>query len=68
LTHVSCRRCGIRLFARGGPLAELGGTFHAIHVVTLDGLEPAELAAAPVKAFDGRHDRWDRSAEDANVL
>jgi hypothetical protein len=46
-----CSRCGIRVFA-SGELEALGGRFHAIHVPTLDDVDPVELANAPLNYFD----------------
>jgi hypothetical protein len=55
--HPFCRHCGVRTFERG-ELAALGGAFVAIHIESLDGVDPAELARAPVSYLDGRNDRW----------
>jgi len=60
----SCRRCAVGTHGWG----DLGGKFYAIHVMTLDDLDPDDLAAAPVKYEDGLHDRWDRVPEDIRLL
>lgn len=51
LTYRFCSRCGIRVFA-SGELEALGGRFHAIHVPTLDDVNPDELVKAPINYFD----------------
>lgn len=68
LTHCFCNRCGIRVFAKGGPLPELGGTFYGVHVMTLDNVETDELAAAPIRYQDMRHDRFDRVPADTRLM
>ncbi len=62
-----CRTCGVRPFVRGEAEA-LGGVFHAVHVATLDDVDPDELAGAPLHYLDGRHDRYDRQPEDTRLL
>jgi hypothetical protein len=65
LHMFSCRRCSVGLYSSG----DFGsGKFYAINVMTLDDLDPDDLAAAPVKYQDGRHDRWDRVPEDIRLL
>jgi len=61
----SCGRCATGLYSWG----DFGrGKFYAINVMALDDLDPDELAAAPIKYEDGRHDRWDRVPEDIRLL
>lgn len=67
LDYRFCRTCGVRIFARG-EMETLGGVFHAVHVTTLDDVDPDELAAAPIKYVDGRHDRFDQPPEDTRLL
>jgi hypothetical protein len=61
LTYTFCRTCGIRTFARGN-LAALGGTFHAIHLPTLD-LSPEQRAAIPVRVINGRDGGYEEIPE-----
>ncbi len=67
LTYTFCKHCGIRIFARG-ELPQLGGTFHAVPVTTLDDATTNELATSPLSYVDGRHDHFDRPPEDTRVL
>jgi hypothetical protein len=62
-----CKHCGIRTPAKG-ELAAMGGVFYAVQVPLLDGVDPGELAAAPIHYMDGRHDRFDRAPEDTRFL
>lgn len=62
-----CKRCDIRTPARG-EFAEMGGAFYAVQVSLLDDLDPDELAAAPIRYVDGRHDRFDRTPDDVRFL
>lgn len=61
LTYTFCRTCGIRTFARGN-VESLGGTFHAIHIPTLE-LSPEQFAAIPVTYINGRDGRYDQTPE-----
>ena len=67
LTYAFCRTCGVRIFARG-EMESLGGTFHAVPVPTIDNATPDELAAAPIKYVDGRHDSYDQSPENTQII
>jgi len=54
LHHPFCGSCGVRSFSRGaGPKRE---PMVAVRVNCLDGVEPAELIAAPVRYFNMAHD------------
>jgi hypothetical protein len=50
-----CSRCGVRAFSKGGVLPSLGTDFHAVNVACLDDAVE-DLATAPVRFVDGRHD------------
>jgi len=66
LTFTFCRHCGVRTFARG-ELESLGGTFHAIHVPTLD-LSPEQLASIPIRYVNGRDGRYDQAPEHPEAI
>jgi len=52
-----CKTCGMRPYG-WGHIPEIGGDYVSINLACLDDIDPAELAAAPVKYADGRHDAW----------
>ena len=62
-----CKTCGIRTPGRGEHEA-LGGAFYAVQVPLLDEIDLDELAAAPIRYVDGRHDDFNRSPEDVRFL
>jgi hypothetical protein len=51
-----CKHCGVHVFSRGY-LEEVGGDFCSVNVAILD-LDPAELAAIPIRYCDGLHNNW----------
>lgn len=55
--HYFCSRCGVRTFSRGY-VAEIGGDYVAVQVPALDGVDPGELASAPVRYADGKNNDW----------
>jgi len=57
----------VRIYAMGN--AEfMGGKFYALAVATLDDVTTDQLAAAPLRFIDSRHDRFDRAPEDTRLL
>ena len=52
LTYAFCKTCGVRLYGTGDHPES--GRMYAIAVSALDDADADELAAAPVKYFDGR--------------
>jgi hypothetical protein len=55
--HRFCRSCGVAAFGHGD-IPEIGGAYVSVNLAALDDLDPAELAEAPVRTMDGRHDNW----------
>lgn len=55
--HYFCSHCGVRPFGRGY-VEQIGGHYVSVQVMTLDDLDPAEIATAPVRYADGRSNDW----------
>ena len=55
--HRFCRHCGVRAFG-SGDIPEVGGAYVSVNLACLDDVDPQELAEAPVRYMDGRHDNW----------
>jgi hypothetical protein len=55
--HLFCRHCGVRSFGRGYVEA-IGGDYVAVQISALDGVDPQEVIAAPVRYSDGRNNNW----------
>lgn len=51
-----------------GEHESMGGKWYFVSVASLDDADPDELAAAPVRYGDGRHDRFNQSAEDTRLM
>jgi len=63
----TCKNCGIRTHATGDA-PWMGGAFVSVFVNTLDDVDADELAAAPTRYSDGRHDNWMNPPKDVRNL
>lgn len=59
-TRYFCKHCGVHCFGRGH-LAELGGDYASINLLTLDDIDPSQIAFIH---WDGRHDNWQAGPRD----
>jgi hypothetical protein len=59
--HRFCGHCGVRPFAQA--IDPQGNRMYALRVNCLDGVEPRELAEAPVQYIDMLHDDFGAPAE-----
>lgn len=64
--HHFCRHCGVKTF--GHAHIEGLGEFYAINLACLDDAAAEELAQAPVKFEDGRHNRWEAAPNETRHL
>jgi hypothetical protein len=64
--HLFCRRCGVKPFGRGH--FEPFGDFVAVNLGALDDATPEELAKAPVRFEDGRHDDYESPPAETRYL
>ena len=55
--HYFCSNCGVRPFGRGY-VEQIGGHYVSVQVMTLDNVNPADLATSPVRYADGRNNNW----------
>jgi hypothetical protein len=55
--HLFCKHCGVRSFGKGY-VEQIGGEYVAVVLSCLDGIDPGELAAAPVRYMNGRDNKW----------
>lgn len=55
--HRFCTTCGLAPFGHGY-IEAIGGAYYSVNLACLDDLDPAELAAAPVRYMDGRNNNW----------
>ena len=55
--HQFCKHCGVRTFSRGY-IEQIGGAYVSVMLSCLDGVDPGELAAAPVRYMNGRDNKW----------
>ena len=52
------RRCLEPVVVATVHIAHGGGAYYSVNLACLDDLDPAELAAAPVRYMDGRNNNW----------
>jgi hypothetical protein len=67
LHYHFCRTCGVRAFG-WGEAESMGGKWYFVSVGALDDVDADELAAAPIRYADGRHDRFNQPPEDTRLF
>jgi len=67
LHYQFCKTCGIRCFGKDGDAAA-GTAFWYVNVAALDDVNPDEVASAPLRYIDGRHDKYDQVPKDTRLL
>ncbi|MFS4459117.1 GFA family protein [Bdellovibrio sp. HCB2-146] len=55
--HYFCKSCGVRMFSKGY-VEEIGGDYRSVVISVLEGVSPEELAALPMRYFDGKDNNW----------
>lgn len=65
--HLFCKRCGVSSFGWGGD-PTIGKKFYEVKVNCLDDATADELANAPVKYVDGRHDNFKATPDEVRHL
>jgi hypothetical protein len=65
--HLFCKHCGVRTFSRGN-IPEIGGAYVSIALGSLDDLPPEELAAAPIRYFNGLDNDWMNTPKETRHL
>ena len=65
--HFFCKTCGIKPFGRV-EMPEMGGTFYAISVPSLDDATTKEWDEAPIIFQDGRNDDYEHPPAETRYL
>jgi hypothetical protein len=55
--HRFCSTCGLHAYG-SGDVPEMGGAFKSVAIACLDDLSTDDLAALPIRYFDGRDNNW----------